>query len=624
MRTGGLWGESYQHSVERFFNMKKFKNSWPGTPEDEYFKLVAEQLTELVDSYSWSSYRAKATSTPFKAEELKGLAWQVKNGEITKPTISHAVEEYIDALSGDCAVKEICLEKGIDLASMTPKCDASVDRIIMLTTIMIEAISPDYINFCISAVVESCTVKKSKKRVREFLKLLVPALINSGVPRQWLYEVTSQTFYEKEMTSLTPEMMEGFFKSFTEGRGNYCFLFKTNKEFGEYLKGLEEKIQVFTKPEDVPEGFASQIHKLPNVSGRKDVFVWMPYREDRNPYSAARAFNQWISLLRSLLYLADVGRKGFTPKSALCLKEGEDHASQIYLSDFFHPGRERPLEYGGSAKISDDLHRYAVQVSRNRTESVPQRFFSSLSAVSLAAKSQQPDSRILAVWAGFEGLLPPPPDQSVPRIVHFERMITPCVTADYIPRLFSEFRHDCLSANKASIEKLIGENFGDANDLSRFIEIFYADRLLKAEFCSNISASPLLLNRAQELDIIANSAYKVQTLRISHMRRVRWQVNRIYRERNAIIHKASRTSVVQNLSEHAYSYFRSVILALESTFNRYGLADTDASLEFIRTHSDNLSQAIDAQVRNSSGFQSNQEQAKSVVNLTLNRRLREA
>ncbi|PRY78885.1 hypothetical protein CLV80_103213 [Yoonia maritima] len=604
--------------------MKKFKNSWPGTLEDEYYKLVAEQLIELVNSYSWSSYRAKATSTPFKAEELKSLAWQVKNGEIAKSTISHAVEEYIDALQRDCAVKEICLQKGIDLASISPKSDASVDRIIMLTTTMIEVVSPDYIKFCISAVVEGCTVNKSKKRVREFLKLLVPALINSGVPRQWLYENTSQTFYKDEVSSLTPEKMKGFFNLFTEDTGKYCFLFKTNKEFGEYLKGLQEEIEVFTKPEDVPEGFASQIDRLPNVSGRKDVFVWMPYRKDRNPYSAARAFNQWISLFRSLLYLADVGRKGFTPKSALCLKEGEDHASLLYLNDFFHPGRERALEHGGAAKISDDLHRYAVQVAQSRTESVPQRFFSSLSAVSLAAKSQQPDSRILAVWAGFEGLLPPPPDQSVPRIVHFERMITPCVTADYVPRLFSEFRHDCLSINRAAVEKLIGENFGDHNALSSFIEIFYADGSIKSEFCSKIETSPLLLNRAYELEALANSAAKLQALRLSHIRRVRWQVNRIYRERNAIIHKASRTSVVQNLSEHAYSYFRSVILALESTFNRYGLADTDASLEFIRTQCNNLSQDIDKKVRNSSDFHSPEEQAKSVVKLTMDRRLREA
>lgn len=603
--------------------MKNFKNNWPGTPEDEYLKLVAEQLTELVDSYSWSSYRAKATSTPFKAEELKNLALQVKNGEITKPTISHAVEEYIDALNGDRAIEEICREKGIDLVSITPKSDASVDRIIMLTTIVIEAVSPEYINHCITTVVESCTGKKSKNRVREFLKLLVPALINSGIPRQWVYEVTRQTFYETDITSVTSEMIEGFFTSFTEDRGSYSFLFKTNKEFASYLKGLEEKIEVFCNPADVPDGFASHLHKLPNVSGRKGVFVWMPYRENRNPYEAARAFNQWISLLRSLLYLADVGRKGFTPKIALCLKKGGEYASPIYLSDFFHPGRERELEHGGSEKVSDDLHRYAVQVSQNRTESVRHRFFSSLSAVSLAAKSQQPDSRILAVWAGFEGLLPPPPDQSVPRIVHFERMITPCVAVDYIPRLFSEFRHDCFSANKDAIESLIEDNFGSANSLSHFIEIFYADKSLKEKFCSEISGSPLLLNRALELEELANSAAKIRSLRISHLRRVRWQVNRIYRERNAIIHKASRTTVVQNLSEHAYSYFRSVILALEATFNRYGLADTDASLEFIRTNSKNLSHDIETIVNNSAEGLSAEKRAKSVIKLTLDRRLRE-
>lgn len=562
--------------------MKVFENKWPAEDSTAYLQLLAEQIIELVEDYAWSSYRAKATSTPFKAAELHALATQVVNGEINRPTLSHSLDEYIDAVNNDLCVRDLCKALKLSVELFVPLNNASENKIIIKTRMFGDVIASKYKKHCKDKIIDLCFEKKSKNDLRSYVQLYIPALINGGVSRQWIHKATLERYYENDVLECSRESLVEFLDQFDAQPRRFQVFFITNKTFAGHLRDRQLGATIFDNYEDVPEKFKQLLAKLPKPKG-KSFYVLMPEHKDINAFAVAKSFEQIISLLSSLLYLVDNGAKSFAPRAMLCDDLDRDAVTFVWANDSFHPGRVRPFEGEGVSSINDSLGKYALDASMKRGREANQRLFSSLSAVSLAAKTHQPDARLLAMWAGFEGLLTSPKngDQPVARIVHFEGLITPCVAYDYIARTFSEFRQDCLKLSRSSIDELLERQFSDSS-LTGFCRIFFADAGVQKEFCSLISKSPLLLSRAHELNVLANTPQKIVALQKAHEARIRWQINRIYRERNAIVHKASRTTVVQNLSEHAYSYFRNVILALEAAYVRFGVIDTDAALELIK------------------------------------------
>lgn len=571
--------------------MKKFNNNWPNVAEKHTVQLFAEQLLELVDNYSWSSYKAKTTSTPLKASEIKYLSKQVISGEIPRPILQYALEEYIDSVENDPIVLAVCKEKNIKIDTLFVRLDSSPEKILLKVKLFEELISPIYLNHCRKVIAECCGSKKHIN-LRKYIKLFVPALINTGVSRQWIYECVNEKFYLSDVDQCNPDSVEDFLKDFSEGSGGqFRIFFRTNKIFAQHLKGRLPDIELFNPDETYPDPFRELSSKLSKTSG-SNVFVLMPPQKGNDPHSAARDFNRWISLFSSILYLSDIGHRRGSPKSILCCREEDNSVKLVYLNDFFQPGRERPFSKSSSITISDSLYEYAFEVTKKSEQYFGIKLLSALNAAAIASKTYQSDSRLLAIWSAFEGLLPAPPENAKSRISHFEGLITPCVSIDYIPRMFNEFKNDCLILNKTGILKFIHDNYGEDDDLSSFIKIFYDGCEKKKEFCKLISESRLLLSRAMELQKIANNPKQLHSTYTTHIRRVRWQINRIYRERNSIVHKASNSRVSQNLSEHAYSYFRSVVITLESVYRKYGVIQIDVAFDLINNIFENQNEDL--------------------------------
>lgn len=375
--------------------MKTFNNNWPDIAEKHTVQLFAEQLLELVDNYSWSSYKAKTTSTPLKAAEIKSLSKQVISGEIPRPILQHALEEYIDALENDPAVQALCQEKNIKIDALSVRVDSSPEKILLKVKLFEELISPIYLDHCRKIVSECCGGVKNNIKLRKYIKLLATALINTGVSRQWIYECVNAKFYVSDVDQCNPASVEAFLKAFSDGSGGqFRIFFRTNKIFAQHLKGRLPDIELFNLDGEYPEPFRELSSKLSKTSG-PNVFVLMPHKKGHDPHSAARNFNRWISLFSSILYLSDVGHRRGSPKSVLCCREEDNSVTLVYLNDFFHPGRERPFSKSSSNQISDSLYKYAVEVTKKSEQSFGIKLFSSLNAAAIASKSYQSDSRLL-------------------------------------------------------------------------------------------------------------------------------------------------------------------------------------------------------------------------------------
>lgn len=110
----------------------------------------------------------------------------------------------------------------------------------------------------------------------------------------------------------------------------------------------------------------------------------------------------------------------------------------------------------------------------------------------------------------------------------------------------------------------------------RFLNLFFADKSVKQQFTRMMVDSQLLIHRSHELDKLANDAKLLKAQIEAHDERVRWQLHRIYRARNLIVHSGTSPVVLPQLTENGISYYKSLMSVLVDADEKFRVSDSDA------------------------------------------------
>ena len=103
----------------------------------------------------------------------------------------------------------------------------------------------------------------------------------------------------------------------------------------------------------------------------------------------------------------------------------------------------------------------------------------------------------------------------------------------------------------------------------------------QVELCSLVSESPLLLQRLKLLQNIFSDPGQAISKIERHEQRVRWQLHRIYRQRNEIVHSGRVSSMNSGIIDNAQSYYYSTIRLLERILRERRLSDAEIAIELV-------------------------------------------
>ena len=212
-----------------------------------------------------------------------------------------------------------------------------------------------------------------------------------------------------------------------------------------------------------------------------------------------------------------------------------------------------------------DTHaRLRVFLDRRWPELDQNRLSNALTSYADAFHSESPSSQLLALWSSIEGLLPAP-NGSSSRITAFSRDVVACLEHRAFHRQLSALHEDLHSTYRADYLGLLRKaNFPLSDPPSRLAAIFCLpeNAPIQLEMGALCASNPLARQRLFELYDAARTTGGVWSLVKARSEKNTWQLHRIYRERNRIVHRASPSANVEGLVMNVNAYILGVLDAL--------------------------------------------------------------
>ena len=162
------------------------------------------------------------------------------------------------------------------------------------------------------------------------------------------------------------------------------------------------------------------------------------------------------------------------------------------------------------------------------------------------------------------------------KILHFVKELVPAICITYHRRVFAAVYSSLSLSYKGPFRKLVLDTVGvgQGGSYARFAKLIllleYANE--RSTLLNMLSDNPLALNRLFRLEKYYGTPKSFDKSMNEHAKRVSWQLKRIYRVRNSLVHAGEAPEYLESLLGNSLDYFRSCIT------NFIRVADRDESL----------------------------------------------
>jgi hypothetical protein len=193
------------------------------------------------------------------------------------------------------------------------------------------------------------------------------------------------------------------------------------------------------------------------------------------------------------------------------------------------------------------------------------RLLSSINTAALARTSPNTENQLISLWSAIEVLLSDPP-QGAPRITHYVHYLVPCICLRHVRRQFVAVYDELLVSYRSKFNKILREEelFGIQDCHTRFATVLCLEQhgKLRDKLCKLCSENPLALHRLFKLRRDYSQFNEAALAIAGHQKRVEWQVHRIYRARNQLVHSGRVPSYLQSLVLNLFEYYRATIATI--------------------------------------------------------------
>ena len=248
-------------------------------------------------------------------------------------------------------------------------------------------------------------------------------------------------------------------------------------------------------------------------------------------------------------------------------------------------------------KILKEINRYSSKIIKNFDEESTGRILRSVSSASSARNAPNVESQFIALWSAVEGLLSEPL-KGTPRIKHFSNLMLPCICNRHLHRR-SVYISDQMTLMYGKKYRNIINKEPDYEGMYihyrlTAILMFDKNKDLRDKLLDLAKDNPLTMHRLYQVYEDCKNPKALKKTIFSHEKRVRWQLSRIYRIRNSLVHKVNKPtyidSVVLNLFEY---YIRMLSCVVRAAVKENGRANLDQIISGINFDSISLKKSLD-------------------------------
>ncbi|WP_157093883.1 hypothetical protein [Sphingomonas mali] len=327
--------------------------------------------------------------------------------------------------------------------------------------------------------------------------------------------------------------------------------------FSTYISSLNQLALSVKVHADLPPDARLGFEALPNFKLERKYVVGVVSGLDE--FSAARELTEALESLIAMTYL---NRRGVELEwENLAYAKGiRSHSGNILKIDqVVLQSRQKKL----SGRTLRELTLQAEQIMTKFDEASTDRLVSAVNMSAISRSSYRPENQLITLWSAVEVLIDNP-RPGVARISHYLDALIPAICVKYPRRYIIAVFDELLRYNRSHVSAFLKrpEFYPSDDQYTKFTKLIFRDDLkyLHAEFCAGLHRSPLALYRLWKLEKSFETPQALIRAIEGHEQRVRWQISRIYRTRNNIVHSGRLPTFLVPLVINVFEYFRSALI----------------------------------------------------------------
>lgn len=532
-------------------------NCWVDPAGSEGLLFFAQLLEELLFDYSLDTYKPSAMNSSALCREARSLINDIEEEIIDKSNLDHILKELILNLRKDEVAKTLLTIKIDSIVKKFDNKDTPLQEIAILLDIIYSQIRPrSYKERTEKLLLEAVAEPKGKDRIRSLTRNYITTLINFGYSTRFLYPTARMFFYMSKEKITGPESIKGFFEIVKGVPQKYTAIFRVNSLFEEIKDSCKVfKVEIVTQ---LNEKLAASANRKAFRLLDQEVYLVVNEITSMDVFSArdeAERLIGQISTLSGLFHHKEMAN--WQPNALFINQESEkERMVTTSLNPMLMCADSR--KENAAIKLNSFINNFSLKDLDNF-----RRFNRTAELHALALKSDSPENQLLNLWVALETIVPSKLGRTKAKVNNIIDSVLPFLSLTYIEILTERLARDFCLWSRPKFYKSIASIEGDT-DRQRLLKLLLLPEYLeqKTQLFTELQQFYLLRNRAHYFSSLLSSTSKLATLLDTHNQRVDWQIRRIYRTRNLIVHTGHTSPYISILIKNIHDYLDIVINAI--------------------------------------------------------------
>lgn len=537
---------------------KGFIACWKNIQSCENLLLFAQTVNELVFDYSIPSYRLPTLNTHYLCLDALSVINDIDKHGVYEGSLKPIINELFFAIKKDILfappnespIKYFVKEQNEKIVKVNNPDDLNYEqRKKIVTAININFFGESkYLNNLktkIIDIVKSNDISKQND-LYDLTKNLIVELVNVGYDQRYINEELRHKFFNAKTTISSPEQIVTFLNLFNGVKKKFQVVLIIDDKIKTITSHIDNvKCMNVFKPKT---GVIEEAHFLEKDS--KQTYIAFSDVEAVDPYSAAESIFGYFNLNISLYKLSD-HNYDFDIFESKCIVYDVSNYYTIITKrkGAISKGKMPPKDI-----INENMKMSSKLLETNITPSIP--LFRAVNLHCISLKNNSEENQLLDLWAIFETILNISNKHTSDRIQQMCTFLVPILRNQYMFSLFEQLAFDIKNYNENEYKKIVNtssSNFEQVFEVCKFTVLEEYDDA-RSIFISKCSDFPLLKIRMLKYYSIFKTRKSLYEYIDNHSTRVKWQIMRIYRNRNLIIHNGVKMPYSSLLIENLHSY----------------------------------------------------------------------
>ncbi|WP_287925911.1 hypothetical protein [Diaphorobacter sp.] len=533
----------------RFRNLAR----WNADADLDGLTFFAQRLDEMLFDYTLDSYKPSALNTPQLVKEALALVSDIEAGVIDFANLSHVLEELVWSVQNDRVAKSL-LDAEIEYYTAITNEGELASLKLRLEVLDRTVNAPRYSKAVIATLKEKIAAGE-KQAIDTLSRTLVTTLINRGISKQHLYNAVLDSFFHDgpEITSLSAA--SEFFEKVEPKLHQFDVLLIASKN----IKEVSASIKAFrlTMPDDLGDeartiAFDRSFQPTPD-----EVYVQASGIEAQDPFSARQRAIHNLDGLSDLLALFQ-HRSRITWRLEAIVTQRCCNKTVRWIT-----APRGPMEKAADLRPEKAAKELNTLLKSFSAKGLSFRKFNRVADIhGICINHNIVDNQLVNLWTALETLTPSHSGSS--KIANITSATLPFLLHAYVGRLVQQFTYDLTTWDKWRAKKLLHKVPCDpktplAGKALRLL-CLGENRGLRDQLFESLKDFHLLRYRAFRLSETLSDKTKLQQLLATHEKKVAWQIRRIYRTRNLIVHSGRvPPPYIDTLVENGHDYLDTIV-----------------------------------------------------------------